>query len=128
MVDNLSSLVSLTELNLRRNAIESVAGLHRLPALQRVFLSHNQIRAPADIACLFEVGYLIELSLDGNPLSEADPPAYRAQIVAGMAGLRHLDLKRITDDERAAAIAAVSTRAITSQDQSGEGRQGGFEV
>ncbi len=104
-VDNLSSLMSLTELNLRRNCIENVSGLHKLPALQRVFLSHNQIRSVADIACLFEVSYLIELSLDGNPLSDADPVRYRSQVVQGMAGLRHLDLKRVTEEERAAVNA-----------------------
>ena len=125
MVNNLSSLASLTELNLRRNNIEYVTGLNQLPALQRVFLSHNAIAALEDIKCLFEVHYLIELSLDGNPLSEAgagagadstsggssciDGPArYRAQLVLGMPGLRHLDLKRVTEDERAAAAANYS--------------------
>jgi hypothetical protein len=106
-VDKLSSLQCLTELNLRRNNIDCVTGLNKLPALQRVFLSHNQIRSVADMACLFEVSYLIELSLDGNPLSETDPVKYRAELVHGMTGLRHLDLKRITDEERAAAVVDV---------------------
>lgn len=103
-VNNLSSLASLTELNLRRNNIDSVAGLNQLPALQRVFLSHNAIATVDAIRCLFEVAYLIELSLDGNPLSETDPLKYRAQLVAGIPGLRHLDLRRISDDERTAAL------------------------
>eukprot|EP01034_Spumella_vulgaris_P025829 gene25829-32325_t len=108
-LEGLSDLrvLNLAELNLRRNHIDCVTGLNKLPALQRVFLSHNQIRSVADMACLFEVSYLIELSLDGNPLSEADPVRYRAELVHGMAGLRHLDLKRITDEERAAAAAEV---------------------
>lgn len=54
----------------------------------------------SDIECLFDVAYLIELSLDGNPLSESDPTRYRYQVILGMPGLRHLDLKRITDEER----------------------------
>jgi hypothetical protein len=114
-VDNLSSLQCLTELNLRRNNIDCVTGLNKLPALQRVFLSHNQIRALADMACLFEVSYLIELSLDGNPLSEADPAKYRAELVHGMTGLRHLDLKRITDEERAAAAVDLGGPLVSSR-------------
>lgn len=96
--------MSLTELNLRRNNIDSVTGLNQLPALQRVFLSHNSISRLDDVRCLFEVSYLIELSLDGNPVSESgDAPRYRAQLVLGMPGLRHLDLKRVTEEERTSA-------------------------
>ena len=114
IVNNLSSLVSLTELNLRRNNIDSVTGLNQLPALQRVFLSHNSISRLDDVRCLFEVSYLIELSLDGNPVSEAggDSSAaarYRAQLVVGMPGLRHLDLKRVTEEERAGAALLMGT-------------------
>ena len=115
MVNNLGSLLSLTELNLRRNNIEFVSGLNKLPALQRVFLSHNQIKTMNDISCLFEVSYLIELSLDGNPLSEGDPLRYRNQIIMGMTGLRHLDLKRITDEERVAVSATLNGAKDVSQ-------------
>jgi leucine-rich repeat-containing protein 49 len=72
LVQNMSGLQSLTELNLRRNNIESVDGLHELHALQRVFLSHNRIRHIRSISCLLEVKFLIELSLDGNPVAEYD--------------------------------------------------------
>ncbi len=47
---------------------------------------------------------LIELSLDGNTVSESNPVRYRQRVIAGMPTLRHLDLKRITDEEKAAAI------------------------
>ena len=104
-MNNLASLVSLTELNLRRNNIEYVTGLNQLPALQRVFLSHNAISRLDDIRCLFDINFLIELSLDGNPISETEPARYRSQLILGMPGLRHLDLKRVTDDERASAAA-----------------------
>jgi hypothetical protein len=46
--------------------------LDALPALQRIFLSHNRIACVDDIAPIFNVRYLIELSMDGNPLSELD--------------------------------------------------------
>eukprot|EP01032_Pedospumella_encystans_P011945 gene11945-13854_t len=130
VVNNLSSLVSLTELNLRRNNIESVTGLNQLPALQRVFLSHNSISRLEDVRCLFEVSYLIELSLDGNPISDNssssssssdsnDPIKYRAQLVVGMPGLRHLDLKRITEEERASASALLNSTAGSGHDGDG---------
>eukprot|EP01038_Epipyxis_sp_PR26KG_P016459 gene16459-22450_t len=111
-VNNLSSLISLTELNLRRNCIDVVIGLHKLPALQRVFLSHNLIRSMNDIACLFDISFLIELSLDGNPVSNDNPINYRNNIIVGMAGLRHLDLKRITEEERANANTMIQSEQI----------------
>ena len=108
IVQNLSSLQALTELNLRRNSIDRVHELDKLPALQRIFLSHNLLVSFLDIQCLFNVKFLVELSLDGNPLSESDPSFYRNKIVAGMAGLRHLDLKRITESERSQAQQILS--------------------
>jgi Leucine-rich repeat (LRR) protein len=114
IVQNLSTLHALTELNLRRNKIEKVLELDRLPALQRVFLSHNLIANIRDMGCLFNVKLLIELSLDGNPISEHDNNAYRVRVIAGMPSLRHLDLKRITDEERACAITAFSALEETA--------------
>ena len=109
-VQNLASLQALTELNLRRNSIERVHELDKLPALQRIFLSHNLLVSIADIKCLFSVKFLVELSLDGNPLSESDPTSYRCKIVAGMSGLKHLDLKRITESERTQSIQLLSAQ------------------
>jgi Leucine-rich repeat (LRR) protein len=51
---------------------KTVKDLDALPALQRIFLSHNRIASIDDIAPIFNVRYLIELSMDGNPLSELD--------------------------------------------------------
>lgn len=122
MVSKLSALTSLTELNLRRNQITSVTGLDQLPALQRIFLSHNQLSTYQDFSCVFQVKHLIELSLDGNPLTEDQPietaegsqvlasetpMRYRQHVIVKIATLKHLDLKRITDEERAAAMATL---------------------
>ena len=101
---NLSSLQSLTELNLRRNSIESVNELDKLPTLQRVFLSHNKIARFLDIQCIFHVKFLIELSLDGNPVAEADATAYRNKVIGDMPGLRHLDWLLYTADAAADRI------------------------
>lgn len=101
-MNSLNSLTSLTELNLRRNKIQNVQGLDKLPALQRVFLSHNAIQSLQDVSCIFGIQYLIELSLDGNPVADADPTKYRQYIISTITTLKHLDLKRINDDERIA--------------------------
>ena len=49
-----------------------MSDLDALPALQRIFLSHNRIACVDDMAPIFNVRYLIELSMDGNPVSELD--------------------------------------------------------
>ena len=95
---------SLTELNVRRNQIENAFELDRLPGLQRIFMSNNAISDFADVASLFSVKYLMELSLDGNAVASHDPPAYRRELLDRIRSLRHLDLKRITDGERRAAV------------------------
>lgn len=114
-VKSLSSLSSLTELNLRRNSISSIEGLERLPSLQRVFLSHNAIDCLYKIACVFQISYLIELSMDGNPVAEQDPLRYRNQIIAHIPSLKHLDLKRITEEERSLAIQSLNSGAMPLQ-------------
>lgn len=131
LVSKLSSLTSLTELNLRRNQITTVTGLDQLPALQRIFLSHNQLATFQDAACIFQVKHLIELSLDGNPLAEdvqatagdlspngttnvSEPHLrYRQQVICKIPTLKHLDLKRVTDEERAAATASTMGSGAT---------------
>jgi hypothetical protein len=106
IVQNLASLQSLTELNLRRNFIEKIFDLDKIPSLQRVFLSHNSIRNLTDMLCIFEIKMLVELSLDGNPICEINPLEFRHRLIAGVKGLRHLDLKRISDEDRMVAETA----------------------
>ena len=45
-----------------------------------------------------KVRHLMELALDGNPVATADPSTYRAYVIGHIRTLRHLDLKRITDE------------------------------
>ena len=56
-------LSTLTELNLRRNQIERITGLHSLEYLSRVYLSFNNIAKWDDIWCLGDVTDLTELTL-----------------------------------------------------------------
>ena len=98
VVERLQGLRSLTELNVRRNAITDCFDLDRLPALQRVFMSNNMIGQMESISCLFQTKSLTELALDGNPIINTSK--YRPSIILRIRTLRHLDLKRITEDER----------------------------
>eukprot|EP00602_Paraphysomonas_sp_CaronLab_P009222 CAMPEP_0185034562 /NCGR_PEP_ID=MMETSP1103-20130426/24561_1 /TAXON_ID=36769 /ORGANISM="Paraphysomonas bandaiensis, Strain Caron Lab Isolate" /LENGTH=848 /DNA_ID=CAMNT_0027571271 /DNA_START=69 /DNA_END=2615 /DNA_ORIENTATION=- len=107
IVQNLSSLSSLTELNLRRNTIEQVLELDRIPSLQRVFLSHNRIARERNIICLYSLKGLIELSLDANPIAESNPVEYRQMIIGRIPSLKHLDLRRVLDEERTMSLALI---------------------
>lgn len=101
IVENLQGLISLTEINLRRNQITSVKELDTLPNLQRIFLSNNLLKLFDNISCIFQMNSLMELSLDGNPLTNSS--VYRQYMLQKIKTLRHLDLKRITEEERKSA-------------------------
>lgn len=116
-MQNLSHLSSLTELNLRRNSIEQVSELEALPALQRVFLSHNFISSFSHIRCLLNAKNLLELSLDGNPLSDGDLIGYRCRIIGNMPKLMHLDLKPITAGERALSLSPAAREEINENEK-----------
>ncbi len=94
---------------MRRNYIQHISGLNKLPSLQRVFLSHNSIQNFQEVQCIFEIQYLIELSMDGNPLAEQDAAFYRMTLITSINTLKHLDLKRITDEERLSLLQLQSS-------------------
>jgi len=98
LVENLHGLNALTEINLRRNQIQQVRDLDTLPNLQRIFLSNNQLKTFDHIQCIFNMNSLMELSLDGNALTNHH--YYRQYMLQKLKTLRHLDLKRITEEER----------------------------
>jgi len=103
VVNNLSSLASLTELNLRRNLITEVRSLEAISTLQRAFISNNQLASFDALESIFMNKNLLELALDGNPV--ASECGYRQVVLDNLKNLRHLDLKRVSDDERRMASA-----------------------
>ncbi|MED6254876.1 hypothetical protein ATANTOWER_001435 [Ataeniobius toweri] len=78
----------------------------RLPGLQRLFLSCNNILSFDQLACLGESRSLSELTLDGNPV--ALETWYKQAVLRCVLHLRQLDMKRITDEDR--RMAGVLTR------------------
>lgn len=99
--DALRGLSSLIELNLRRNSLSSVPPLECTPSLQRLFLSSNSIADPNGLQHLGSAPSLVELALDGNPIALAVD--YRFRVIGLCRSLRHLDLRRLSDEERARA-------------------------
>eukprot|EP00658_Telonema_sp_P-2_P038745 TRINITY_DN27739_c0_g1_i1.p1 TRINITY_DN27739_c0_g1~~TRINITY_DN27739_c0_g1_i1.p1 ORF type:complete len:484 (+),score=129.99 TRINITY_DN27739_c0_g1_i1:152-1603(+) len=90
----------LAEINLRHNQITH--STDTIPSLQRLFLSNNHLPSATKVDSLLQnATKLVELCLDNNPA--ADEPMYRAMLVDQLPSLRHLDLKRVTAEERRTA-------------------------
>lgn len=102
-VENLAGLNSLTEINLRRNLIEYAHGLNQCPKLQRVFLSSNKIERFENIRLLEEIPCLLDLALDGNPISK-DICKYYKTIIEKCSNLKTIDLNKVTPEFKTAAL------------------------
>lgn len=100
-VSNLAGMDTLAELNLRRNNISTVVEIDLLPNLLRLFLSFNDVSSWSDVECLGESTSLLEVTLDGNPIT--NEATYKQTVVKNMTQLRQLDMKRISDEERRVA-------------------------
>ncbi|XP_061732605.1 leucine-rich repeat-containing protein 49 isoform X2 [Nerophis ophidion] len=105
-VENLQGMDCLTELNLRHNCISLVTEVDRLPRLQRLFLSCNNITSLHQLGCSGESRSLSELTLDGNPV--ALETWYKQAVLRCVLHLRQLDMKRITEEDR--RMAGVQAR------------------
>jgi Leucine-rich repeat (LRR) protein len=57
-------------INLSRNRLESICGLERLMALERVDLRSNHIEESAEIGRLATLPNIVEVWIEGNPLTE----------------------------------------------------------
>ncbi|XP_042883592.1 leucine-rich repeat-containing protein 49-like [Penaeus japonicus] len=97
-VTGLRGMDCLVELNLRRNLIRTVADLHYLPRLEKVFMGYNEIYRYEDIACLQNCLKLRELSLEENPISRQ--PHYFHHTVARFYRLKRLDDQELTMETR----------------------------
>ena len=96
--NSLSGLVSLTEINLRRNLIESVQGLSNCPRLQRIFLSNNRIEKFESVGSIKDAHQLSELALDGNPVTSKE--GYFTICIKSCQNLKNLDTMKITQEMR----------------------------
>lgn len=74
-----SPLPAITALNLRANRLLSLAGVERLPSLERLDIRENKIREPMEAARLTGIPNIREIWIMGNPLTKTHS-AYRVTI------------------------------------------------
>ncbi len=84
MIESLHSLAkcplpAITALNLRANRLLSLAGIERLPSLERLDLRENKIPEPIEAARLTGIPNLREIWIMGNPLTKTHS-TYRVTI------------------------------------------------
>lgn len=84
MIESLHSLTkcplpAITALNLRANRLLSLAGVERLPSLERLDLRENKIPEPMEAARLTGIPNIREIWVAGNPLTKTHS-AYRITI------------------------------------------------
>ncbi len=103
-------LTSLTELNLRRNAIADAAPIASLPSLRVLSLSFNLLPALTSCAPVCSLTRLEELSLEGNPLCRH--ACYPHYVIAVLPALRLLDQREILPDVRASSVALFAGRHL----------------
>lgn len=97
-IDNLDGMPMLTELNVRRNRVAEVQSLEGFTCLERLFVSSNCLATFESLNPIFRSHSLVELALDGN--SVASETNYRQVVIERAKTLRHLDLRRVTEEER----------------------------
>lgn len=85
-------------LSLEENAIRSVDGLAGIQTLQIVRLAFNRLADTARVEAMSGLTRLAEVTLNNNPL--ARKPMYRASVLKRLAGLRVLDGREVTQEER----------------------------
>ncbi|GLC68628.1 hypothetical protein PLESTF_000716600 [Pleodorina starrii] len=97
---------------LSKNSLTSVAGLEQFRGLRVLGLADNLLADPDQLEALAAACPGLEaLSLEGNPIAYV--PYYRSRVVLALPGLKALDGRPVTEEERAAAPAAVAAEEAT---------------
>ncbi|KAF3901624.1 hypothetical protein ABW21_db0205747 [Orbilia brochopaga] len=85
MIDSLHSLTrhplpAITALNLRGNRLQSLAGIERLPSLERLDLRENRLTDPTELARLTNAPDFKEVWIYPNPFVRTHNSSYRVTI------------------------------------------------
>ena len=67
--NDFQGLLSLKELNLRRNKIKKLLGFESTPQLQKLYLSNNDIQKIEDMGSIAKALQIKEITIDGNPVT-----------------------------------------------------------
>ncbi|XP_054847679.1 centrosomal protein of 72 kDa [Eublepharis macularius] len=100
---SLKNFVRLKSLDLSRNALTSLEGLHHLTSLEKLNLYFNHISTLSEVFRLQTLTALQEVDLRLNPVikNESD---YRLFVVHMLPNLRRLDDRPVRDRERKASL------------------------
>ncbi|XP_023939956.1 leucine-rich repeat-containing protein 49 [Bicyclus anynana] len=100
---DLQGLVSLRELNLKRNRLRKLLGFQNTMKLQKLYLGNNDLQSIEDVSSLAEATSLTEVSLDGNPVAlGGDCTPF---LVSYLPNLTTLTNMHVSDQVRQAAMA-----------------------
>ncbi|XP_060535120.1 leucine-rich repeat-containing protein 49 isoform X2 [Cylas formicarius] len=100
---DLQGLVSLQELNLRRNRLKKILGFQDTPNLSKLFISNNDIQSVECISSIVKSQNIKEISVDNNPIYlTADCVSF---LVSYLPNLMKLNSMQITEQVRKAAMA-----------------------
>ncbi|KAK3862371.1 hypothetical protein Pcinc_031759 [Petrolisthes cinctipes] len=115
-IENVGRLRGLEYLNLALNNLESVSGLERCEALQKLDLTANFIIHLTSLLTLQDLPNLTQLYMTGNPCT--DYRGYRTWVLCNLWALGELDGVKVTRGERLRALQNLtSAHATVSKDQ-----------
>ncbi|KAG2451177.1 hypothetical protein HYH02_003784 [Chlamydomonas schloesseri] len=99
-------------LYLSKNSLTSVSGLEQFEGLRVLGLADNLLAEPGQVEALAAACPRLEaLSLEGNPLAMV--PHYRSRVLLALPGLKALDGRPVTEEERAAAPGELAAEEAT---------------
>eukprot|EP00644_Phytophthora_capsici_P016159 jgi/Phyca11/115195/e_gw1.28.399.1 len=100
-------LPRLTRLDVAHNKLATLSSLGDCVRLQQLQLAHNNIVDINELNALASLRYLGQLSLNGNPLVEAQVSCvfYRARVLRRLSQLAKLDNEQVTFKEKVKALA-----------------------
>ena len=98
----MQGLISLEELNIRRNRIRSTTGLECVPTLEKLFVSNNELQTLSSLAKLECLERLHTIQMEGNPVWSL--PDYSHYVASALPDLKVLDQQEISADLRTNAI------------------------
>jgi Leucine-rich repeat (LRR) protein len=102
LVPTLTGLVSLGELNVRKNKIKRFMENSHLKKLFRLMINDNKITEMEDLEDLFGVINLAELSIEQNRVCEH--PHFKTYLVSKLTNLKLLEGRRILDETKRTAL------------------------
>jgi Leucine-rich repeat (LRR) protein len=85
-------------LRMEENPLKTLAYFEKLERIKTLYLTGNRIAEIQEIDRLIDLQYLVEISLQNNPL--ARKPMYRASIIKKLPNVQIIDSKEISLEER----------------------------